>query len=67
MKETGSVKAWKDEQGYGFIRPDCGDGDLFIHRRELPDGETITVGMRLSFTCEKGSRGLYATDAQLAR
>ena len=32
---TGTVKWFNDAKGYGFIKPDDGDKDLFVHHRSL--------------------------------
>src|SRR6478735_6540936 len=33
---SGILKYWNDEKGYGFIRPDSGDGkDIFVHVRQV--------------------------------
>ena len=37
-RETGSVKRWTEERGFGFIRRANGGQDLFCHVRSLQDG-----------------------------
>jgi cold shock CspA family protein len=47
--ETGTVKAWKEERGMGFITPSKGGLDHFVHRSNLSDGQSLTVGAPVSF------------------
>jgi CspA family cold shock protein len=46
---TGVVVSWKEDRGFGFIRPDAGDHDLFAHVTNLVDIEEPRVGTRVSF------------------
>ena len=53
--DNGKVQAWLADKGYGFIRPDDGLSDVFVHMSALPLGELyLTVGTRVSFDIEPG-------------
>lgn len=53
---VGTLRRWKDEQGFGFVEPDGGGPDLFLHIRALPPGSPPPrVGARL--TCIVGRDG----------
>lgn len=45
----GVVVGFKDEQGYGFIRPDDGGGDVFVHARNIANADKLNQGQRVSF------------------
>jgi len=56
---TGTVKWFSDDKGFGFITPDDGDKDLFVHhtgirRRGLP---LSARGAKVSFDAEAGRQG----------
>jgi cold shock CspA family protein len=46
---TGECVKWKNEAGYGFIRQDNGDRDLFCHIKWLPNCVPLVVGERVSY------------------
>jgi cold shock protein len=46
---SGTCVGWKEENGYGFIRPDEGGADLFVHRRNLSVALCLAQGQRLAF------------------
>lgn len=60
---TGTVKWFSDQKGYGFIVPDDGGQDLFIHHANiLMDGfKTLKDGQRVEFMPAQGRRGPEAT------
>lgn len=68
MRHTGTVKWFSDAKGYGFITPDAGGDDIFVHytgiegtgHRSLEEGELV------EFEIEKGSKGMQATGVSRA-
>jgi len=64
---TGTVKWFSDEKGYGFITPDEGDEDLFVHRTGLADrGSVLADGERVNFETEQGDKGQKAVNVARA-
>ncbi|GLZ52417.1 cold-shock protein CspA [Actinomycetospora sp. NBRC 106378] len=61
--------AWYDEdKGFGFITPDSGDGDVFVHVRALAEGLTwLAEGDRVVYDVAAGDRGPQARDVGLVR
>ena len=46
---SGSCVGWKEENGYGFIRPDAGGADIFVHRRDIANAAALAQGWRVSY------------------
>ena len=65
---TGTVKWFSDAKGFGFITPDEGDKDLFIHHSNIAgDGyKSLTEGSKVVFEQREGSRGVEAYDVSSA-
>ena len=61
---TGSVKWFNDAKGFGFIAPEDGGDDVFVHFTAIQgDGfRTLTEGQNVSFESEAGPKGLKATN-----
>jgi cold shock protein len=63
---TGRIVRFDDIRGYGFISPDIGGDDVFLHANDLEiDRELAKPGTRVSFEIEDGPRGKFATTVQL--
>jgi CspA family cold shock protein len=61
---TGTVKWFNDTKGFGFIAPDAGGSDVFVHYSALQsDGyRTLAEGQRVEFAVRQGDKGLAAVD-----
>lgn len=47
----GTVKAWMDDKGFGFVTPAQGGPDVFVHKNQLTDGERLVQGSTVTFEC----------------
>ena len=61
---TGTVKWFSSNKGYGFITPDDGDSDLFVHHSEIKtDGyATLNEGQKVEYEVGQGKKGPCATN-----
>ncbi|MBS4083322.1 MAG: cold-shock protein [Rhizobiales bacterium] len=59
MPTTGTVKFFNSEKGYGFIKPDDGGRDVFVHVSAVMTSGlgTLNEGQRVSFEIEPDKRG----------
>lgn len=61
MAKTGKILRFDDFRGYGFIVPDDGGEDVFVHANDLLDEKrAFTPGTPVEFEVTQGDRGLKA-------
>lgn len=59
MAQTGIVKFFNGERGYGFIKPDDGGRDVFVHITAVEQAglKVLAEGQRISFDVEPDKKG----------
>jgi len=55
---TGTVKFYNDQKGFGFIQPDSGDKDVFVHATALERAgiNGLREGQKVAFNTENDAR-----------
>ena len=48
-KLSGTVVTWRDQRGFGFIKPSDGGEDLFVHHSQITDGQALAEGATVSY------------------
>ncbi len=63
---TGVVKWFNNAKGYGFVTPDEGDQDVFVHFSAITmEGyKTLKEGQKVQFDISEGPKGLHASNLQ---
>ena len=61
----GSVKRWLDGRGYGFIQPEGGGDDVFVHHSGLIDVYELKEGQEVEYEIEDTPRGPRAVKVKV--
>jgi CspA family cold shock protein len=59
MRQSGTIKFYNSQKGYGFIKPDDGGKDVFVHVTAVERAgiNALDEGARISFDTEPDKRG----------
>ncbi|MBW7839966.1 MAG: cold-shock protein [Chitinophagaceae bacterium] len=61
---TGTVKFFNESKGFGFIKPDDGSKDIFVHSSGLKTN--IHEGDKVAYEVEEGKKGPNAVNVRMA-
>ena len=59
MRTTGTMKSFNDTKGFGFITPENGEKDCFVHHSAIEGSgfKTLAEGERVEFDMVQGQKG----------
>ena len=62
-RQSGTVKWFNDEKGFGFITPESGP-DLFVHFRAIQGNgfKSLKEGQKVTFVAVQGQKGMQADE-----
>jgi CspA family cold shock protein len=63
-QKTGTVKFFNMTKGFGFITPDNGGKDIFVHVTAIQGGKTLNEGQKVTFEVVQGTKGPEAKNVQ---
>lgn len=64
--ETGRILRFDEVRGYGFIAPNAGGEDVFVHANDFGDQRHLVhPGMRVEYEVEEGERGLKVSTVRI--
>lgn len=64
-KSKGTVKFFNTQKGFGFITPDAGGKELFVHANSLDsDTDSLSEGQKVEYDVEEGRKGPEAKNVQ---
>ena len=67
MRTVGTVKFFNSKRGFGFITPDDGSDDVFVHFQniQMEGFKVLSKDQRVSYTPTQGAKGWQAVEVQV--
>jgi CspA family cold shock protein len=64
----GTVSHFNEQKGYGFISPDHGGGDVFVHYSDIEDAgfKPLEEGEKVTYEVTEGRKGMQAQNVSKA-
>jgi cold shock protein len=64
---SGIVKWFNNSKGFGFIEPEAGGDDIFVHYSSIKSEgfKTLNEGQSVTYEAEKGPKGFHAIQVEL--
>ncbi|AXA33352.1 MULTISPECIES: cold-shock protein [Francisella] len=63
-QEKGTVKFFNEQKGFGFITPESGSKDIFVHITNL-NGGSLSEGQTVAFETQEGRKGPEAINIEV--
>lgn len=66
-KQFGTVNRFNKIKGYGFITPDTGESEVFVHFSEIEVSgyKELKENQRISYVLKEGDKGPFATEVEI--
>ena len=66
MKQKGTIKFFNSQKGFGFITPDDGSEELFVHTSNvLGNAQSLREGQKVEYVKRPGRKGPEATEVSV--